>query len=136
MGNRPEMKYRTKELVSDIPESVNWAQVGAVTPVKNQGNCSSCWSFSATGAMEGRYFIKNNKLVSLSEQQLVDCSDCMGCAGGVMDLAFSYAEDHAIDTEDQYPYKAETGTCNVPTAGVAKVTKYIDVPAKSPLALA
>ena len=63
-----------KALVSGIPASVNWTASGAVTPVKDQGKCGSCWSFSSTGAIEGAWFRKYNKLVSLSEQNLIDCS--------------------------------------------------------------
>ena len=85
---------KTFELFEAIPDSVDWRTKGAVTPVKDQGQCGSCWAFSAVGALEGRNFIKNNKLISLSEQQLVDCSTSLGnqgCNGGEMYLAFQYA---------------------------------------------
>jgi C1A family cysteine protease len=88
--------------------------------------------------MEGRYQIKNKNLVSLSEQQLVDCSNAqgnMGCNGGLMDYAFTYAEQTAMETEDQYPYKAVGGTCKA-AGGSVKVSSFTDVKTKSPSALA
>jgi cathepsin L len=117
-----------------LASSVDWTTKGAVTPVKNQGQCGSCWSFSATGSMEGAYEIANRKLVSVSEQQLVDCAQAegeQGCNGGLMDGAFKYAKKTGMCTEASYPYKAKGGTCKASSctkafaAGV--VTGYKDV---------
>ena len=117
-----------------LPSAVDWTLKGAVTPVKNQGQCGSCWSFSATGAMEGAYEIATGKQVSLSEQELVDCAQSFGeqgCSGGLMDGAFQFAQKNGMCTEDSYPYTASGGSCKASscTKGIAAgvVTGYKDV---------
>jgi C1A family cysteine protease len=126
----------------DIPDSVNWNAKGAVTKVKNQGQCGSCWSFSSTGAVEGSHKIRNNKLISLSEQHLVDCSSKNhACNGGNMGLAFKYYEKHDAIKEDDYPYTSGTtgtkGACaesDKESAGVS-VASYRNVKRLDPDAL-
>jgi len=115
-----------------LPDSVDWTTKGAVTPVKNQGSCGSCWSFSTTGSLEGATQITTGNLVALSEQQFVDCDKAQdqGCNGGLMDSAFTYAEANAICTEESYPYTGTGGSCKTDCkAGLTKgqVTGFKDV---------
>jgi len=122
------------------PPSVDWTTKGAVTPVKNQQQCGSCWAFSTTGSVEGAWFLAKGNLTSLSEQELVDCSGPegnQGCEGGLMDQGFQYIIDNkGITTEAAYPYTAADGTCA--SAGkpiAATLSGYKDVPANNELAL-
>ncbi len=131
-----------------LPASVDWVAKGGVTPVKDQGQCGSCWSFSTTGALEGAYFIKNGKLVSFSEQQLVDCDNLSnggrdhGCNGGLMDNAFNWiGKNNGLCTESAYPYVSGTtktaGDCKTTCSNVAgsTIVKHVDVATKSDTAL-
>lgn len=120
---------------SSNPTSVDWSR-GYTTPVKNQGQCGSCWAFSVTGAVESRYAIFHGSLTSLSEQELVDCGGSYGnngCRGGLMDNGFAYVRDHrGLCSEASVPYRATESdrSCNSETSRCARydgVTGYGDV---------
>lgn len=124
-----------------IPDAIDWRSQGKVNPVKDQGQCGSCWAFSAVGAIESRYAIKTGApVLSLSEQQLVDCAGGTygneGCNGGDMGTAIQYAHDYGLELESDYPYHAVDQTCQYDKTKVhAKPTGVQNVATNNALAL-
>merc|ERR1719194_99227 len=127
--NNEVVELETTELAAEV----DWRS--KLPPVKNQAQCGSCWAFSAVGAMEGAHAIATGSVVSLSEEQLVQCSKVnSGCNGGLMDYAFQYAESTPMVTEDSYPYTSGTGitgSCDksMEEGGAVSVTGFHDVTA-------
>ena len=132
------------DILGKVPEDVNWVKKGGVTPVKDQGQCGSCWSFSTTGAVEGAYYVKTGALESFSEQQLVDCDNYLnggkdfGCKGGLMDNAFTWiSNNNGLCTEKDYPYVSGTiqksESCQKSCSNVknSKVISFVNVITKS-----
>ncbi|ELV10757.1 Aryl hydrocarbon receptor nuclear translocator [Tupaia chinensis] len=120
------------------PDSVDYRKKGYVTPVKNQGQCGSCWAFSSVGALEGQLKKKTGKLLNLSPQNLVDCvSENDGCGGGYMTNAFQYVQkNRGIDSEDAYPYVGQDESCMYnPTGKAAKCRGYREIPVGNEKAL-
>ena len=123
---------------SGAPSSIDWRTKGAVTTVKDQGQCGSCWTFSSTGAMEGAWAIAKGQLIDLAEQELVDCAGLkygsMGCNGGQMEGAFKFIIENGQCAASSYPYTAKDGTCHSCSA-VAHATSCSDVKPNDQLSL-
>jgi len=143
----PNPTYKWKQVPSepsDNPTAIDWTNVDGksyVTPVKNQGQCGSCWAFSTTGSLESRYAIKHqvtgSSITTLSEQELVDCSKAEGnegCNGGLMDDAFKYVEKaNGLCSESEYKYTGRDGTCKASSCGTHydPIDTYTDVKSDS-----
>jgi len=134
LGTRSALKAAnvTTSIRVRAPVSWDWRTKGVVTVIKNQGQCGSCWSFSTTGSTEGCHALKGKKLVSLSEQNLMDCSTAQGnqgCNGGLMTQAMDYIiSNGGIDTEASYPYTAANGNCHYnPANSGATLSGYTNV---------
>ncbi|KAL6841023.1 hypothetical protein ACP4OV_028992 [Aristida adscensionis] len=137
---RLQTGFRYENLSIDaLPTTVDWRTKGAVTPIKNQGQCGCCWAFSAVAAMEGIVKLSTGNLISLSEQELVDCdihSMDEGCEGGWMDSAFDFViKNGGLTTESGYPYKAVDGKCKNGSKSAATIKGHEDVPANNEAAL-
>ncbi|KAI3952149.1 hypothetical protein MKW98_005844 [Papaver atlanticum] len=125
-----------------LPKNVDWRKKKAVTRVKDQGDCGSCWAFSAVAAVEGINKIKTGKLVSLSEQQVIDCNNGgndirgkPGCNGGLIDLAYDYIKENGLTNESRYPYRGIDDICKKKQVAARKnlvtITSYKQVPANN-----
>lgn len=129
------MTYSTPLTYTSVPEEKDWRIDGAVSLVKNQGKCGSCWTFSSTGCLESHLKLKHGKMILLSEQNLLDCAqafDNHGCNGGLPSHAFEYVKyNGGIDTEESYPYEAKEGKCKFNTYHVgAQVESVVNITAR------
>ncbi|KAF7089134.1 hypothetical protein CFC21_092171 [Triticum aestivum] len=139
-GRKTGFRYANVSLDA-LPTSVDWRTKGAVTPIKDQGQCGCCWAFSTVASMEGIVKLSTGKLISLSEQELVDCDvDGLdqGCEGGLMDNAFEFIIDNGgLTTEGNYPYTGTDDSCNSnkESNAAASIKGYEDVPANDEASL-
>jgi len=134
-GERGSLPFPKSELrAGELPESYDWRLRGAVTPVKDQAVCGSCWSFGTTGAVESGYFLASNRLVRLSQQALIDCSwgqGNNGCDGGEDTNSYKWIRQHGLPTEDSYgPYLGSDAFCHVNSSqhGSVHIAGHVDVP--------
>jgi len=137
LGFRQQPRNGVFESKVATADDVDWRDT-CVTPVKDQGSCGSCWAFSTTGSIEGANCAAGNGLVSLSEQELVDCDTAdgnAGCNGGDMLTAMKWTETHALANEADYPYKGTDGTCKTDIKGVVECTSEVAVATGSESAL-
>ncbi|XP_042386878.1 zingipain-2-like [Zingiber officinale] len=140
LGNFSQMRSTSRKISSryllregdNLPDSIDWRKNGAVVQVKNQAQCGSCWAFSAVAAIEGINQIVTGNLISLSEQELVDCdAGNRACNGGLMDVAFRFIINNGgINSEENYPYIGQKGACNTnkKNVNVASIDSYENVP--------
>ena len=127
--NRKKRNYWNNLTV--VPDRFDWREHGAVSSVKNQGECGSCWAFSSTESIEGIWAIQKKQLYNLSEQELVDCSGYLGnqgCMGGLMDYGFEYVIENGLCLNSSYPYVSEQNDCNKSNcSSVVTINNYTDI---------
>lgn len=125
-------KLQAQRQLTETPVSLDWRKKGAVGPIRNQGQCGSCWAFASSFTVGAQYFIKSGNLVDISAQQLIDCSGSHGnhgCNGGWMTYAFEYFQDQGPNNSSDYPYTARTGTCKWSSDKVVTtVSSYRELP--------
>lgn len=132
-----EKNYEDVEIdYNAVANSVDWVSKGVVNAIKDQGQCGSCWAFSAVSSMESAHKIKSGKLLSFAEQQLVDCATGNDCGGGRVTSAYKYFESHGAMAENSYKYTAKNGSCKYSSSNTGvKVTDYKSVSGGSPSAM-
>lgn len=130
--NQISIKRTRPQSRKTAPDSFDWREHGVVNPIKNQGNCGSCWAFSTISTSESAYAIKHGQLLHFSEQNLVDCATtCKGCNYGWPDKALTYIinnQSGQFSSENEYPYSGVEGECHfAPQTSIGKVNRYIEV---------
>lgn len=134
-GTNPSSSLKNKKKIVDLPASVDWREMGVVTPTKDQGSCGSCWTFAAAETIESHLAISTGTLVELSQQELVSCmpnpKECGGtggCFGATVELAFDYVKEKGMPTEWTYPYLSHEGDepkCRNSTTPMASISGYV-----------